>query len=182
MTIRSLRIASTLLCALPLIWTACGGSDAPEDAPPAEATPEAAAAAPAPAATPATTPATAAAPAFADIAWTLVAVEPSDGDTMVPDPQAVLMLTFLSKPGPDGSLRVFGVSGCSRFVTSYTTGNNSSLAIVLDPAATQSNCPEPSRSLWAAVTKSLAGASGYSIDEGELTIRGENGSLRFSGG
>ena len=31
MTIRSLRIAVTLLCTLPLILSACGGGDTPED-------------------------------------------------------------------------------------------------------------------------------------------------------
>jgi len=175
MMIRSLRIATTLLCTLPLIWTACGGSDAPEKPAPTEEN------APAAEAPPAASPA-AAAPSFADVEWKLVAIEPTDGDAMTPDPEAVPTLQFSSQPGPNGVLRVIGFGGCNRFFGDYSAGDDGSLSLPETLGMTNMACPEPALTVEATLMKTLAGATGYVFDDGNLTIRGENGSLRFSGG
>ncbi len=182
MTIRSLRTASMLLCALPLTWTACGGSDAPETTP--EATPEIA---PQPGGSADTArsggaPAAAAAPAFSDTEWRLLALEPSDGDPIEPAPSAVPTIQFNSTAGADGVLRTAGFAGCNFFISDYTPGDGGSLTLPAPVSMTQMACDESIMKLETAVMKALAGATGYSLDGGELTIRGSYGSLRFGGG
>lgn len=178
MTLRSLRIATTLLCTLPLIWTACGGSDDPEKAGPVTATP----AAEEPPATDAATPSAAAAPAFADTEWQLVALESAEGAAMTPDPEAVPTLQFNAQPGPNGVLRVIGFSGCNRFFGDYSAGDDGRLSLPEMLGMTRMACPEPAQSLQAALMKALAGATGYTLAGGELIIQGTNGSLRLRGG
>jgi heat shock protein HslJ len=194
MTIRSLRTASMLLCVLPLIWTACGGSDAPEGTPKTtpEITPQpggsadAARSGGAPAPAPTPTPETAfrAAPAFTDTEWRLVALEPNDGDAITPNTVAgaVPSLQFNAKPSPDGMLRVVGFGGCNKFIGDYTAGDDGSLSLPAPLVMTQAACADPIQKLETALMKSLAGASDYSLEDDELTIRSEEGSLRFSGG
>jgi heat shock protein HslJ len=176
MTIRPLQIASTLLCALPLIWTACGGSDTPEAAPPPPGSAkEAAAQAPATAEAPAAV----AEATFADIEWTLVAI---GGDAIDAPDGAVPTLLFNSQTDATGGRRMIGFSGCNRFFGDYNAGDDGSLSVGEPLGMTQAACPEPGQSLETALMKSLAGASRYSLDDDELTIESENGSLRLSGG
>jgi heat shock protein HslJ len=173
MTFRSLRIASTLLCTLPLIWTACGGSDTPESTAPDTATP--AAVAPAPSAA-------TAAPEFTDTEWKLVAFERADGNAVSPDPTAVPTIRFNSRVSQDGATRMVGFGGCNPFFGDYTSDDDRSLSMPAPLGMTQVACPDPISSLETAVMKSLAGATSYSLDNGELTIHSTNGSLRFGGG
>jgi len=186
MTIRSLRIAATLLCTLPLVWTACGGSDTPEDtkpAPSAAATPSAAEPTPPAAqAAPAEAPAAVATPEFAGTEWVLVAIEPDGGDAVTPDTTAVPMLQFNDTAGPDGVMRLTGFGGCNPFIGDYTAGDDGSLSFGEPLGMTQATCPDPIQSVESSLMKTLAGASSYSLEGGELTIRGENGSARFGGG
>ena len=173
MTTRSLRIASTLLCALPLIWTACGGSDTPEEAPPAASSSKAAPAAEAPA------PAAAEEPEFANTEWKLVAL---DGNAISAAPNAVPTLQFSSAEGVTGELPMIGFSGCNNFFGNYIAGDDGSLSMLAPSGMTRKACPEPLQSIEADLMQLLEAATGYSIEDGELTIRSENGSLRFSGG
>jgi heat shock protein HslJ len=165
-----------LLCSLPLILTACGGSDAPETTPTAGTSAEAAPTAEVP------TPAAAAASAFTETKWELVAIHPNDGDAITPDPGAVPTLEFNAELSADGVLRVVGFSGCNHFFGDYTTGADGSLSLPAPVGMTKVACAEPIQALETALLKSLAGASGYSLENGVLTIRSENGSLHFEGG
>jgi len=186
MTIRSLRIASTLLCALPLILAACGDSETPKTATPdpSQGAPPSAANAPArtPAAAPATAPKTPSGPEFAEIDWKLVAIEPSRGDAITPDSAATPTLRFNAEPGADGVLRVVGFSGCNQFIGNYSTDSHGSLSMPAPIAMTKVACPDPIKEVENALMMSLGSAASYSIDADELTIRGEGGSLRFSRG
>ena len=189
MTIRSLRIAATLLCTLPLIWTACGGSDTPEDTKPApsaaatpsaaEPTPAAAPAAPAAEAPAATATATA---EFAETKWTLLEIEPNGGDAITTEAAAVPMLQFSGKASPDGVTRMTGFGGCNQFIGDYTAGDDGSLSIGDPLGMTMTACPDPIQNVESALMKILGGVSSYSLDGGELTIQGKNGSARFGGG
>ena len=179
MTIRPLRIAATLSCALPLIWTACGGSDSPDAAPPPE---RPAAEAPTAAAPAAAAPTAPTAPKFAETEWKLVALEPSRAEAIVPVTGAVPTLRFGILAGPDGVLRMVGYSGCNRFFGDYTAGDDGSLSLSEPLGMTEMACPEPVMDLETTLMEALANASGYSLDGAELTIRFAGGSLRFSGG
>lgn len=173
MTLRPLRIASLLLCALTVGLLACGGSDTPDAAPPAGEPAEGAAP---------ETPTAATAPGFTDTEWKLMALEPSGGDAVTPGSDAVPTLQFNSKPSPDGVLRMIGFGGCNRFFGDFSASDAGSLSLPSPLGSTRMACPEPIMGLETALMQALAGASGYELDGDELTITYAGGVLRFSGG
>jgi heat shock protein HslJ len=178
MMIRSLRTASTLFFAFPLILAACGGSDAPKEG--SVPTPSQEAPAPEP---PAAAAPDAAAMDSSKTEWRLTAVEVPGGAAISPSGEAVPTLQFDPEPGPNGMLGMAGFSGCSQFFTMYSVQADGSLSIPV-PIATKetSDCAEAAQKVEAALIKSLGSASGFSIDSDELTIRSEDGTLRFKRG
>ena len=177
MTFRSFRIASTLLCALPLIWTACDSSDTPESSAPYTSKSSQAPGTEAP--TPKPIPTAAATPQLADTEWKLIAL---GGDAISATPDTVPTVQFTSAQGATGQLPMIGFSGCNNFFGNYTSDGDSSLSIPEPLGMTKRACDEPIQTLETALMKSLAGASSYSLDGRELTIESQNGTLRFSGG
>jgi len=173
MTVGPTRIASLLLCALPLLIAACGGDDTP--------TPETAPSDP-PAETAPAAPEAAATPGFADTEWTLVALEPSGGAAVTPGADAVPTLQFNAKPSPDGVQRLIGFGGCNRFFGAYEAGDDGHLSLPAPLGSTRMACPEPIMGLETQLMQALASVSGYSQDGDELTITYAGGTLRFSGG
>jgi heat shock protein HslJ len=177
MTTRSLRTTGALLCTLPLLWTACGGDDAPE--PPAKSTPKAAAPAEPPQAA---APKSPTGPDFTDTEWQLVSIEPMGSDAIAPAPDAVPTISFGAQAGSGGPERMTGFGGCNRFFGDYSVSDDGALSIPEALGSTRMACPEPIMGVETAFLQALGSASRYSLEGDALIVLYAEGALRFKGG